>query len=76
MLDAVRVMGSLGVSEVDLAKMAATNPARLLGILEDCGSVEDGKRADLIALDRDGNVVLTMVSGVVVFDARTNFGGR
>jgi N-acetylglucosamine-6-phosphate deacetylase len=76
MLDAVRVMGSLGVSEVDLAKMAATNPARLLGILEDCGSVEEGKRADLVALDRDGNVVLTMVSGAIVFDGRTNFGVR
>jgi N-acetylglucosamine-6-phosphate deacetylase len=76
MLDAVRVMGSLGVSEVDLAKMAATNPARLLGILEDCGSVEEGKRADLVALDRDGNVALTMVSGAIVFDARTNFGVR
>lgn len=71
MLDAVRVMQSLGVSEVDLAKMAATNPARLLGIEQDCGSIEEGKRADLVALDRDGEVVLTMVDGAIVFDART-----
>jgi N-acetylglucosamine-6-phosphate deacetylase len=76
MLDAVRVMQSLGVSEVDLAKMAATNPARLLGIDHDCGSIVEGKRADLVALNQDDEVVLTMVDGAIVFDARTTFGVR
>jgi N-acetylglucosamine-6-phosphate deacetylase len=70
MLDAVRFMQSLDVSEVELAKMAATNPARLLGIYDDCGSLEEGKRADLVALDQDDEVVLTMVGGAIVFDAR------
>lgn len=67
MLDAVRTMQSLGVSQVDLARMAATNPARLLGIDRDCGSVEEGKRADLVALGSDGRVVLTMIGGTIVF---------
>ncbi|HEV8169937.1 MAG TPA: N-acetylglucosamine-6-phosphate deacetylase, partial [Pyrinomonadaceae bacterium] len=49
MLDAVRLLHSLGVSYVDLARMASTNPARLLGV--DSGSIELGKRADLVALD-------------------------
>jgi len=66
MLDAVRMMRTLGVSEVDLARMAATNPARLLGIDHDCGAIAEGKRADLVALDQDGKVALTMVGGVVV----------
>jgi N-acetylglucosamine-6-phosphate deacetylase len=71
MLDALRLMKSLDVSEVDLAKMASANPARLLGIDHDCGSIQEGKRADLVALDRDGEVVLTMVDGAIVFEART-----
>ena len=70
MLDAVRMMGMQGTAEVDLARMAATNPARLLGIAGECGSIEEGKRADLVALDAQRRVVLTMVGGSVVFDAR------
>jgi N-acetylglucosamine-6-phosphate deacetylase len=52
MLDAVRLLHSLGVSHVDLARMASLNPARLLGVDHECGSIEVGKRADLIALDQ------------------------
>ena len=70
MLEAVRMMLSLGASEAEVARMAATNPARLLGIDQDCGSIEEGKRADLVALDADGKAVLTMIGGVIVFDAR------
>jgi N-acetylglucosamine-6-phosphate deacetylase len=65
MLDAVRMMSSLGASEVEVARMASTNPARLLGIDQDCGSIEEGKRADLVALDQDGNIRLTIVGGQV-----------
>lgn len=63
MLDAARLMLSLGVSEVDVARMAAGNPARLLRIDDDCGSIEEGKRADLVGLDQDGKVRFTMVNG-------------
>jgi len=64
MLDAVRLLHSLGVSYVDLARMASSNPARLLGVDRECGSIEVGKRADLVALDRDGNVSLTLIGGL------------
>jgi N-acetylglucosamine-6-phosphate deacetylase len=70
MLDAVRMMLSLGGSEVDVAKMAATNPARLLGLDQECGSIEKRKRADLVALDAEGKVVLTLIAGSIVFYAR------
>ena len=70
MLDAVRMMLSLGGSEVEVAKMAATNPAWLLGVDQECGSIEEGKRADLVALDDQGQVVLTLIAGKIVFDAR------
>ncbi|HXM35622.1 MAG TPA: N-acetylglucosamine-6-phosphate deacetylase [Pyrinomonadaceae bacterium] len=67
MLDAVRMMLSLGVDEVDLARMASTNPARLLRIERECGSIEEGKRADLVALNQNGDVRLTLVEGVVAY---------
>jgi N-acetylglucosamine-6-phosphate deacetylase len=67
MLDAARMMRSLGCAEVDVAQMAAANPARLLRLDDQCGSIEEGKRADLVALDGDGKVRLTIVGGRVVF---------
>jgi len=68
MLDAVRTAASLGLSETDLARVASLNPARLLGIDGDRGSIETGKRADLAALDAGGRVRLTLVGGRVAFD--------
>lgn len=65
LLDAVRKMESLGVSEIDLARMSSTNSANLLGIDSECGSIEAGKRADLVALDAAKKTVLVMVNGEV-----------
>jgi N-acetylglucosamine-6-phosphate deacetylase len=67
MLDAVTLMHSLGVSYVELAQMASTNPARLLGLDGECGSIEVGKRADLVALDQTGKVKLTIIGGQIAF---------
>jgi N-acetylglucosamine-6-phosphate deacetylase len=64
MLDAVRLMLSLGVSESAVARMASLNPARLLGIENVCGSIDEGKRADLVAIDQKGDVELTIIGGV------------
>ena len=63
MLDAVRLLHSLGVSYIDLARMSSLNPARLLGVDHECGSIEPGKRADLLALDNSNNPILTIVEG-------------
>jgi len=67
MLDAVRLMTTLKVSEIDIARMSASNPARLLGMEHECGSIEEGKRADLVALNSEGNVRLTLVGGEVAY---------
>lgn len=67
MLDAVRMMRSLGFSDVEIAQMASTNPAQLLRLDHDYGSIDVGKRADLVAIDQDGNVQVTIVGGEVVF---------
>jgi N-acetylglucosamine-6-phosphate deacetylase len=67
MLDAVRMMLSLGASEPDVARMAAANPARLLRLDSDRGAIQQGKRADLVALDANGNVRLTVIGGQLAY---------
>jgi len=67
MLDAVKMMRSLGISFAEVSKMASLTPAKMLGIDGDYGSIEPGKRADLVALDQQGNVKLTIVGGRVAF---------
>ena len=62
MHDAFLRMLSLGFSRDDAAKMASTNPARLLG-LDDRGSIDVGKRADVVALDADGATKFVMIGG-------------
>ena len=66
MLDAVNRMLSLGFSPADVAKMASLNPAKLLGIDKTHGSIELGKRADLVVIDTAGSVKMTVVGGEVV----------
>jgi N-acetylglucosamine-6-phosphate deacetylase len=66
MLDAVKNMISIGFSPVEVSRMASANPAKLLGLEKDFGSIEIGKRADLVALDDAGNVTFSMVGGVQV----------
>ena len=68
MLDAVKTMLSLGASECEVARMASLNPARVLGIDDDRGSIEEGKRADLVAVDANNLVRLTVVSGQIAFE--------
>ncbi|HYV23909.1 MAG TPA: N-acetylglucosamine-6-phosphate deacetylase [Pyrinomonadaceae bacterium] len=69
MLDAVRMMLSLGFPETDAARMASQNPARLLGIDRECGSIQEGKRADLVALDENQNVRLTIIGGEIAHES-------
>ena len=71
MLDAVKMMLSLGISEVEVSKMASLVPAKILGIEKDYGSIETGKRADLIAMDERGNVEMAIIGGRV-FNAKSS----
>jgi N-acetylglucosamine-6-phosphate deacetylase len=69
MLDAVKMLRRLKVSDVEIARMASLNPARLLGLDAQYGSIEVGKAADLVAVDAAGNVKLTLVAGQPAFKA-------
>ena len=66
MLDNVKNMISIGFSPITVSKMASANPAKLLGIEKDFGSIEVGKRADLVVIDEPGNVTFSMISGKIV----------
>ena len=66
MHDSVKQMLSFGFTEAEVAKMASLNPAKLLGLDAVRGSIEIGKRADLVAVDADGNIKMTMIGGRVV----------
>ena len=66
-LDAVKMMLSLGFSEAEVSQMASANPAKLLKIDDYCGSIEIGKLANLTALDENGNVKLSLVGGKIAF---------
>jgi N-acetylglucosamine-6-phosphate deacetylase len=67
MLDAFKTYQSMGVSALELSKMSSLNAAQLLGLQNECGTIEIGKRSDLVAINRNGDVVLTMVGGRVAF---------
>jgi len=53
---------------LDIAvRMAAENPANVLGIEDKKGSIAVGKDADLVLLDADRSVYATIVAGKIVF---------
>lgn len=67
-LDAVKMYLSLGVSALEVSKMASANAAKLLGLDKTHGTIEVGKRADLVAIDEQGNVGFSMVGGKIVIN--------
>jgi N-acetylglucosamine-6-phosphate deacetylase len=72
MIRAVRNAVALGgVSLLDAVRMASEVPARLLGD-RTRGALAVGKRADLVAFDKQFRVLLTMVAGRVVDQRKEN----
>lgn len=57
-----------GISPFTAQRMASTNPARRLN-LPHKGQLEKGYDADVVAFDKAGNVVWTMVRGTVVYES-------
>ena len=58
----------VGVPLYQALQMASLNPARVLGMEDQFGSLQPGLRADLVVLDGNFNVLLTMVNGEIVFN--------
>lgn len=71
LLDAVRFMfEKIKIPLLAAVHMASLNPAVSLGIDDVTGSIQQGKRADLVAIDENFNVVFSMVKGRIVYDQR------
>ena len=63
------LMDFTGKSAADVLPLLTENPARLIGVFEKKGSIEPGKDADLVVLDRAWNVRRTIVAGESVYEA-------
>lgn len=63
MHDAVKQMLSLGFTLEEVSKMAAANPAKLLGVDDERGSLDVGKRADVVTLDENNEIVEVLIGG-------------
>lgn len=66
MIDAVKTMLNIGINEVEVSRMASLNPAKLVKLDKDFGSIEIGKRADFAVLDKNHKVVSSIIGGKFV----------
>jgi N-acetylglucosamine-6-phosphate deacetylase len=62
-----RVVRECGIPLRDAVVMASTTPARAIGVADRKGSLVGGHDADLVALDGDLRVRLTLARGEIVF---------
>lgn len=70
MIDTVRNMvNKAGIPIHEAVRMASLNPARLLGKENTKGALAPGMDADLVLLDKELNVKLTMVNGHIVYNS-------
>lgn len=59
----------VGVSLTEAVDFASANPAKNLGLYDERGSIEVGKRADFAVMDKDYNILCTVIGGKVVYKA-------
>jgi N-acetylglucosamine-6-phosphate deacetylase len=68
--EAVRnTMKSVGIPLRTAIKMATINPAVAIHVDENKGSLEPGKDADIVIIDDEVNVYMTIVNGEIVYKA-------
>jgi N-acetylglucosamine-6-phosphate deacetylase len=66
MIDAVKnSMKFLNIGIEEAVRMAATNPAINLGVYDRKGSIEVGKDADLVVLNKDYDIIMTITRGKI-----------
>jgi N-acetylglucosamine-6-phosphate deacetylase len=54
---------------MEAIQMITSTPARILGVSNKKGSIVEGKDADLVLFDSDINISMTIIQGVVVYNA-------
>ena len=66
MADGARNLLGIGISVADIFRMGSYNPATVLGIEREAGSVAVGKRADILICDGSLNMETVLINGRVV----------
>ncbi|HCL90749.1 MAG TPA: hypothetical protein DHW70_05455 [Candidatus Atribacteria bacterium] len=61
------MVNKIGIQLPKAIQMASFNPARSIGIDDKKGSLEPGKDADIVILNKNLEAELTMVAGKVVY---------
>ena len=56
-----------GLSLPEACDLATINPARVLGMEKETGSIREGKRADFAVLDEGFNVLCTVCGGEIIY---------
>ena len=59
----------VGMSLPEACDLATINPAKVLGIENEAGSIREGKRADFAVLDDKFNVLYTVCGGKIIYKA-------
>jgi N-acetylglucosamine-6-phosphate deacetylase len=60
------LIDAVGIPLVEAVRMTTLTPARIIGVDQDCGSLEQGKRADLVIFDDAFVVQRVMLGGAWV----------
>ena len=60
------MVNKAGIPLADAVRMASETPANLIGISDKKGSLQKGKDADIVIMDRDINVRCVLSKGVIV----------
>ena len=67
LLNGVKNLYSIRIPLEEISKMASQNPAKALGIFDRTGSLDLGKTADIVLLDDNLDVVMTLVDGKIAY---------
>ena len=66
LFDCIRMAVRMGVPKEDAVRAAAFNPARAIGIEEECGILQAGKKADILITNREFELQEVIKSGRTV----------
>lgn len=67
LFDEFKKLLSFGISFKSALKACTVNPAKAIGVYDRCGSIETGKNADMIFVDKKLDIKHVMVKGKLIF---------
>jgi N-acetylglucosamine-6-phosphate deacetylase len=64
------LVNDVGLALQDAVMLASTNPAKIIGISHSKGSLSRGKDADIVAIDKEINVLMTIAEGKIIYRSK------